>query len=91
MVQNTQKTPLNEYRTQRVLPYAQATALPAEYVTKEKAAGRIAAENVGFFPPCYPIVTAGEVLNDKAVCALAKAENTFGLKGGLFKVVKERK
>ena len=53
------------------------------------AVGRVAAENIGFFPPCYPVVTAGEVITRQAAEAISRAKNSFGLINGLFKVVKE--
>ncbi len=73
----------------RVMDYAQAVNAPWERVSIENAAGRIAAADMGIFPPCFPLVTAGEIIGREEAAALARAENTFGTEGGV-KAVKEQ-
>ena len=59
-----------------------------ECVDAENAKGRISAVNFGIFPPCYPLVVAGEVITEKDIEIIKNAENTFGTLNGKIKVVK---
>ncbi len=72
----------------RKMPYCAALNSPCEVVSAEDAAGKISAANVGFFPPCFPVVTAGEVIDGDVAQALADAPNSFGLQNKMFKVIK---
>lgn len=74
---------------ERVIPYLTAIKSEFEYVKLKNAEGRVCAINTGVFPPCYPVLTAGEKITAKAVEILKKSENTFGLNDGKIKVVKE--
>ena len=74
---------------ERVIPYLTAIKSEFEYVKLKNAEGRVCAINTGVFPPCYPVLTAGEKITAKAVEILKKSEYTFGLNDGKIKVVKE--
>ena len=87
--QNTRKTNITDIKTYRKTDYVTAATAPWTLVDEMGAVGRVAAENIGFFPPCYPVVTAGEVITRQAAEAISRAKNSFGLINGLFKVVKE--
>ena len=86
---NVRKRALNKF-PERAMSYV--SAINAEYETVEcdRAAGRIAACNMGFFPPCFPAIAAGERIDGETAFLLSSAENAFGLRGGKFKVVKEK-
>lgn len=71
---------------ERVMPYLSAVSAPAEYVLPEKAVGAVAAVNAGFFPPCFPVVTAGELITEETAASLSR-EGVFGLVGGKIRVV----
>lgn len=86
--QNTQKLQFFNAKTTRATGYLTATNAVWELVSIADAVGRVSAINCGFFPPCYPIITAGEVFTQEIVCALANSENVFGLTDGKIKVVK---
>lgn len=74
----------------RAMTYNRALKAEAEYVPIEKASGRIAAVNAGVFPPCYPIVLAGEIIDGGAIHILKNDKNVFGTENGYIKVVKEK-
>ncbi len=82
-------TAYNDILSSRAMPYRQASSSPFEWEELSFAVGRIAAENAGIFPPCYPLVTAGELVTKEIAEALKNAENSFGIKNGAIKVVKE--
>lgn len=73
---------------QRKLKYLVAIEDSGEYVDLDNAIGKIAGDNAGLFPPCYPLVTAGEVI-DERTAKLLKATNVFGVKDGKIKIVKD--
>lgn len=73
----------------RKMEYYEAANAPFEYVSAERAVGRIAADNAGVFPPCYPVITAGEQITAEVVEILKKSKNTYGLRGDCFKAVKD--
>ena len=58
-----------------------------EYVDLPSALNRVAAANAGLFPPCYPLITCGEVFDNRVIAALS-GRNTFGVVGGKVKVLK---
>lgn len=72
----------------RVAAYLSAANADSEVVELSAAVGRISATDAGLFPPCYPLITCGEVL-DKRVIDRLSADNTFGLNGKRIRVVKE--
>ncbi len=83
------------YEERAVLPenkracgYLQATESERELVPLKWAKGRVCAVNAGLTPPCIPVICAGEIVSDSAICALANAKNTFGLTDGRAWVVK---
>ena len=72
----------------RRLPYLVAVDLERERVPLDQAVGRIAADNVGTFPPCFPIVVAGEVFTEDVVKRLKEAKDTFGVYDGCVECCK---
>ncbi len=75
---------------EQVVDYYTAKNSPSELISLSKSIGRIAAENVGIFPPCYPYVIAGEIITENAINSLNKSKNVFGTENGLIKVIKEK-
>lgn len=73
--------------TERAMSYLSAVSAAWEYVPLKDAEGRISAGQAGFFPPCYPIITAGEIVGKEAMLLLDKG-CTFGIKRGNIKVVR---
>lgn len=73
----------------RKLSYKNAKAQESEWVNLKDACGRICALNAGVFPPCYPIITAGEVFDNSVIDALL-VKNTFGKENNKVKVIKEK-
>lgn len=69
--------------------YLDAVNSQQESIPLTEAAGRIAAENVGVFPPCFPTVMAGEKYSRKTVKMLGACKNTYNIENGCVKVVKE--
>ena len=67
--------------------YLTARSLAYERVPLARAAGRIAARNIGVTPPCYPVAVAGEQITEEAAEALMRAEHTFGTEGGTVAVL----
>ena len=59
--------------------YLVASELEKEAVPLAEAEGRIAAENAGLFPPCFPLVVAGEVITREVIDCLSSAKLAFGL------------
>lgn len=72
----------------RKFGFLTAVTLPSEEVPLQEAAGRVAAQNAGLTPPCWPLVIAGEQISEQTVRALAGAEHTFGVKDGKISVLK---
>ena len=72
----------------RKTDYISAVKGETELVDLSDAYGRVCAENAGVFPPCYPVITAGEVFDNRVIKALL-VKNTFGIQQGKVKVVKE--
>ena len=87
---NARKRALIGYKPVRRTGYLQAIKAPAEWVRLRDSAGRISASDVGFFPPCYPLITAGEEIDDKIISALCGREDVFGMRDGKIKVIKEK-
>ena len=59
-----------------------------EWVELAVATGRVCAKVCGLFPPCMPLILEGEVILEKKILLLEKADNTFGLKDGKICVYK---
>ncbi len=72
----------------RKMGYVEARKSKSESILLKNALGRVCAQNAGLFPPCYPVITAGEVYDSSVIERLC-AKNTFGVEGGFVKVVKE--
>ena len=79
---------IEETPLKRVMPYTVAKKSRYEYVELSDANGRISAGEVGFFPPCYPLIVAGEMFDNELIARLLK-RNTFGIEDGKVKVVVE--
>lgn len=56
--------------------------IKTEWVALSDAENRICARFCGLFPPCTPLVFAGEKITAEKLELLQKADNTFGLKDG---------
>ncbi len=52
-----------------------------EWVDIRESEGRICAQNCGLFPPCTPLLRAGERVSREKIEKLALAPNTYGLRG----------
>lgn len=72
----------------RTYSYLYALRARHERIPLKGSAGHMCAENVGITPPCLPVVIAGEIITERAVQLLENSKNTFGLSGGMIKVVK---
>lgn len=79
---------VGENPLKRVMPYTVAKKSRYEYVEISNANGRISAGEVGLFPPCYPLIVAGEIFDNELIAQLLKG-NTFGIEDGKVKVVIE--
>lgn len=75
---------------ERTYSYQYALRQPFEYVDIHDAAGKMAACNAGFTPPCIPVVIAGEIITEAAVNLLSSGRKVYGLTNGKIKVVKKR-
>ena len=60
-----------------------------EWVKLSDAAGKICANNCGLFPPCTPLIFAGEKITKEQINLLQKAKNVFGLCEGKILVLKK--
>lgn len=78
----------NQLLPVKVLDYVTARKKERESVLLKDAIGRVCAENAGLFPPCYPVIIAGEIYSNEVINALS-GKNTFGVDNGFVKVVKE--
>lgn len=75
-------------KPQRVISYLDAVNGETEYVTVKDAVGRVCAENFGIFPPCYPVCTAGEIINKEAI-KLIEGKEIFGVRDNKIKTLKK--
>ena len=48
-------------------------------------------ENCGLFPPCTPLILAGEKVEKEKIELLKKADNAFGVYAKKILVIKEEK
>lgn len=60
-----------------------------ELVLLKNAIGRTCACDCGIFPPCVPLLSAGELVTEERAERLARAKNTFGLTEGKIAVYTE--
>jgi len=60
-----------------------------EWIEIEKSVDRICAIRCGLFPPCTPLLSDGELIEQSHVELLQKASNVFGLVDGKILVYKE--
>jgi arginine/lysine/ornithine decarboxylase len=54
----------------------------------EKSEGKICGRNAGIFPPCFPIVIAGEIITKETIDLLKNQTNVFGMKDKKIYVIK---
>ena len=78
----------NQLLPKKAMDYVYARKQNHEKVLLKDAIGRVCAENAGLFPPCYPVIIAGEIYSNEVINALS-GKNTFGVDNGFVKVVKE--
>lgn len=62
-----------------------------EWVLPLDAVGKKCAVSFGLFPPCTPLVYAGEIIKEQDIKLLANAISTFGLQDGKVAVCVEEK
>lgn len=59
-----------------------------EWIETERATGRICAHACGLFPPCLPLISAGERIEEEKLILLKQAKNVFGIDDNKICVVK---
>ena len=80
-----------EERTQRIpAPVVLPKNEPMEWVEMPNAVNKICAVNFGLFPPCTPLVLAGEKVTQEKIELMQNAVNVFGVKDGKIAVYKEK-
>ena len=78
-----------EFSEEPAMPWLEARRSPAEWVPLGQSAGRVSAQNAGFYPPANAFLIAGErVTPEKARALSARAGHTFGVRDGGLLVVK---
>lgn len=78
-----------EKQTQRIpAPIVLPKNGETEWVNLRDAEGRICAANCGLFPPCTPLIFAGERVEKDKIELLQKADNVFGVLEGKILVNK---
>ena len=77
---NTQQTPA---------PFVLDKTVKTEWVEIEKSVGRICANACGLFPPCTPLIYAGEEITEEKIKLLVSANHRFGVVDGKISVVKD--
>lgn len=73
---------------ERKTDYITATSSKWEYTRLEDAVGKVSAVNAGTFPPCFPLVLAGESITQDVVNTLMHAHAVFGVVDGNIKTLK---
>ncbi len=63
--------------------------MPTERVSLDRAEGKICAAACGLFPPCTPLLNAGERITKEKLDILRAAKNTYGLVDKKILAVKE--
>ena len=86
------KTVVNKY------PYIEVEQAPAptlfpvtggtEQVKLDTAQGRVCARDCGLFPPCTPLIQAGERITEEKLALLKRASNVYGIIDGKITVLK---
>ena len=71
---------------ERKVSYLTAINSNGEYTDLSDSVGKVAGENFGVFPPCYPVCVAGEVITKSAIEYL-KNKDTFGVINGKVKTL----
>ena len=77
-----------ENRVDRSVTRVTVSDEQTEWVDLEESVGRICAKNCGLFPPCTPLLCAGERIEREKIELLQKADNVFGVKNGKIAVCK---
>ncbi len=61
-----------------------------EWVELNEAEGEICANVCGLFPPCTPLIRAGEKITREKIALLQRADNAFGLRERRILILKHR-
>lgn len=70
-------------------PFVLDKNIETEQVEAEKSVGRICASACGLFPPCTPLIYAGEEITKEKIALLLSANHRFGVIDGKITVVKD--
>ena len=62
-----------------------------EWVALSESENRVCLASCGLFPPCVPLIKAGETITKEKIERLQKANNVFGLSDGKIYVCREDK
>ncbi len=73
---------------QKRVNYLDALKGESEIVLLKDAVNRISAVNAGVFPPCVPIVVAGEIITKEIIDIFNISQNKFGVENGEIAVLK---
>lgn len=80
-----------EEKTQRIpAPLVLPKNGQVEWVEMPNAVNKICAVNCGLFPPCTPLILAGEKVTQEKIGLMQNAVNVFGVKEGKIAVYKEK-
>jgi len=71
----------------RAMAYIDARKAETKTVLLADAVGKVSAVNAGLFPPCSPVVLAGEIITERTVKILLGAVGAFGVVNGRIKVI----
>lgn len=72
---------------ERKMEYLKAKSSQSKTILLKDASGEVSAVDFGIFPPCYPLVLAGEEISEKVISTMLSSPQTFGVKDGKIKVV----
>ena len=72
-------------------PFVLGEEVEKEWVKIEDSVGRVCAGACGLFPPCTPLIFAGEVITKEKIELLQTANHCFGVIDQKISVVKEQK
>ena len=73
---------------QNPAPFVLDKTVETEWVELTKSAGKICASACGLFPPCTPLIYAGEEITEEKIELLLNANHCFGLVDGKISIVK---
>ena len=79
----------NEKAQSTPVPLVSTENKATEWVELTEAEGKICAGDCGLFPPCTPLIRAGEKIGKEQLTLLTKAANVYGLADRKILVVKE--